>query len=93
MDCRLPRVHVAHGDLNVIVSGELLQRKGVCLLSSLGSKGMTPIVDEIETGREEALLVLLSVVKQFVCDGLWPRRRDNAAHDEDYLESTATSTP
>lgn len=37
-------MYVAHRRLNVIVSGDILQRKGVRVLSSLGQKGMTQSV-------------------------------------------------
>ena len=44
MYCSLPRVYVAHRGLNVIVSGDILQRKGVGVLSGLGQKSMTQSV-------------------------------------------------
>jgi hypothetical protein len=41
VDRSLPRVYVAHRRLNVIVSRDILQRKGIGILASLGQKGMT----------------------------------------------------
>ena len=40
LDRSLAWVYIAHGGLNVIVSGDMLQRKRVRVLSSLGQKSM-----------------------------------------------------
>ena len=45
MYCSLLRVYVTHHGLNVIVSGDILQRKGIRILSGLGQKSMTQSVE------------------------------------------------
>jgi hypothetical protein len=40
MYCSLPQVCISQRGLNVIVSGDILQRKGVRVLSGLGQKSM-----------------------------------------------------
>jgi hypothetical protein len=38
VDRNLPRVYMARGGLNVIVSGDILQRKGILVLYGPGQK-------------------------------------------------------
>ena len=44
MYCSLPRVYVAHRGLNVIVSGDILQRKRIGVFSGFGQKSVTQSV-------------------------------------------------
>jgi hypothetical protein len=41
VDCSLSQMYVAHRRLNVIVSGDILQRKGIPVLSGLSQKSVT----------------------------------------------------